>query len=216
MTASARNRYRCWKKHLRKHLVNEKLVLAGRKYGILYSNPSGKKVTFRLFAESGVGIDKCDEISAPEVAKRCIPLDLNPGLSLTKYMKRMKLSFTSTIPTLILEPGMFEQIDDIKAAGTGNEMTDGCGFDLEGGAEQSVHGVHSEPRPTKSRYWNISANGPCWRWFLSLFELPGTDWRFEGNVDRRRQSRWHQSLLQRKSEEVLRASDRANGLASAK
>ncbi|KAL9182381.1 hypothetical protein ACHAXT_013033 [Thalassiosira profunda] len=116
------------KKHLRKHLVNEKLVLAGRKYGILYSNPSGKKVTFRLFVESGVGIDKCDEISAPEVAKRCIPLDLNPGLSLTKYMKRMKLSFTSTIPTLILEPGMLEQIDDIKAAGTGNEMTDGCGL----------------------------------------------------------------------------------------
>jgi len=118
------------KSHIKEHFRNNKLELAGRKYGVLYSNASqGKTVIFRLFAESGVGIRKCDEICSPQVAACCIPPSLNPGLSLTTYMKRMKLSFTSTMPSFVLEPGMLEVIPDIKAHGnTGNVMTDGCGL----------------------------------------------------------------------------------------
>jgi len=118
------------------------MELAGRKYGLLYSNPSCKTVVFRLFAEGGIGIRECDEITAPDVAARCIPSALNPGLSLTKYMKRMKLSFTSTVPSLIIKRGMLEVIPDIKAEDDGEDdgygrsshnhesliMTDGCGL----------------------------------------------------------------------------------------
>mmetsp|Transcript_30851 Transcript_30851/g.65187 ORF Transcript_30851/g.65187 Transcript_30851/m.65187 type:complete len:939 (+) Transcript_30851:3010-5826(+) len=136
------------KKHLKNHLRNNKIVLSGRQYGILYSNPSEKTVIFRLFAESGIGIEKCDEISAAQVAAYCIPTTLNQGLSLTKYMKRMKLSFTTTIPSFTLKMGMLEEIPDIKAIGNENNiMTDGCGLISRGAlSEVYSHYTYNQDR----------------------------------------------------------------------
>eukprot|EP00804_Cyclotella_cryptica_P011893 CCRYP_004391-RA/>CCRYP_004391-RA protein AED:0.01 eAED:0.01 QI:2070/1/1/1/1/1/5/1265/829 len=116
--------------YLKNHFTSDnKLHLAGRNYGIIYSNPSEMPVVLRLFAESGVGIKTCDEISASQVAETCIPLALNPGLSLTSYMKRMQLSFTMTIPSLALKPDMLEAIPDIVGdINRENIMTDGCGL----------------------------------------------------------------------------------------
>eukprot|EP00581_Thalassiosira_minuscula_P004070 CAMPEP_0183738876 /NCGR_PEP_ID=MMETSP0737-20130205/55664_1 /TAXON_ID=385413 /ORGANISM="Thalassiosira miniscula, Strain CCMP1093" /LENGTH=1209 /DNA_ID=CAMNT_0025973521 /DNA_START=281 /DNA_END=3910 /DNA_ORIENTATION=+ len=117
------------KKHMNNHLRRAKLEVAGRTYGILHSHPNGKKVMFRFFAEKGVGISSCEEISASQVATCCIPRTLNPDLSLTTYMKRINLSFTLTVPSLILKPGMFEVIEDIYADGNNKRiMTDGCGL----------------------------------------------------------------------------------------
>lgn len=121
------------KKRLNVHLKYGRLLLAGREYGVLHAHPPGRKVVFRLFAERGVGIRARDEITAPEVAARCIPTSLNPNLSLAQYMKRMKLSFTTTVPTVVLTPGMLEVIEDTKADGDGDGdgggvMTDGCGL----------------------------------------------------------------------------------------
>lgn len=106
--------------------ADKKLLIAGRQYGILYSNPSEIPVIFRLFAESGVGIDKC--VSASEVAARCIPpKPINPELSLSRYMKRMQLSFTPSVPSLRLDRHQLEAITDIHGNG-GCNMTDGCGL----------------------------------------------------------------------------------------
>ena len=103
-----------------------KLIIAGRQYAIFYANSSESPVIFKLFAESGRGINKSDEMSVSEFVSSCIPPSLNPNLSVTKYMKRMKLSFTSTVPSLVLKPGELEAIPDIH--GVNGCMTDGCGL----------------------------------------------------------------------------------------
>jgi hypothetical protein len=118
------------RRYLKDYFTSDnKLHLAGRRYGIIYSNPSEMPVVFRLFAEAGVGINTCDEISVSQVAESCIPLALNPSVSLTSYMKRMQLSFTLTMPSLALKSAMLEPIPDIEGAGNReNIMTDGCGL----------------------------------------------------------------------------------------
>jgi ribonuclease HI len=121
-------------KYFKQHFTSEnKLQLAGRKWGVIYSNPSETPVILRLFAESGVGISKSDEMTAPQVAAHCIPRtvnpDMNPDLTLSQYMKRMQLNFTSTIPSFKLEAGMLVPIPEIFGGSNNeNEMTDGCGL----------------------------------------------------------------------------------------
>jgi hypothetical protein len=117
---------RTLKGHTKKFFTaDNKIVIAGRKYAILYSNPSDTPVTFRLFAESGVGIK--EDIDVTEAAWCCIPPTFNPQLSLTKYMKRMQLNFTESIPSLALTEGELEAIDDILGSDD-HVMTDGCGL----------------------------------------------------------------------------------------
>ena len=122
---------KCNLKTLKQHYIkcfftaDNKLLIAGRQYSILYSNTSEIPVIFRLFAESGIGINKC--ISASEVAACCIPKPINPDLSLTKYMKRMQLSFTPSVPSLRLDQHQLEAITDIHGK-DGCIMTDGCGL----------------------------------------------------------------------------------------
>lgn len=105
---------------------DDKLFIAGRQYAIFHANFSESPVTFRLFAESGSGINKSEELSVSEFVTSCIPPLLNPNLSVSKYMKRMKLSFTSTVPSLVLQLGELEAIPDIH--GVDGCMTDGCGL----------------------------------------------------------------------------------------
>jgi ribonuclease HI len=113
------------KDNMKKIFTDNKVIIAGRRYAILYSNTYEMPVIFRLFAESGVGIE--NDVSVTEVASCCIPPALNPQLSLTKYMKRMQLNFTGSIPSLVLAEGELEAIDDI-CGFDDNIMTDGCGL----------------------------------------------------------------------------------------
>ena len=110
-----------------KLFLERKVSIAGRQHGLIYSKPSGKTQVYRLFAEKGPGISPDDEISAPQVASTCIPIDLNPALCQAKYMKRMKLVYTDTTPSLTLEAGMLQEIEDILSPDK-REMTDGCGL----------------------------------------------------------------------------------------
>ena len=102
--------------------------IAGRKYGLFWAKHTRIQEVFVMFAESGIGIPEEDEMSAHFAASLCIPRDLNKDLSVEKYMKRMKLCFSDTTPTLTLEKGMLEHIEDIHGALSGNIMTDGCGL----------------------------------------------------------------------------------------
>jgi hypothetical protein len=119
-------------------------LIAGRKYGLFWAKTSMKRQTYIMFAESGVGIRASDEISSPSAAALCIPRACNPNLSIATFMKRMKLCFSDTTPSLPLETGMLEGIQDI-TSDVGNIMTDGCGL-LSREALESVwtHYVHSK------------------------------------------------------------------------
>jgi hypothetical protein len=116
-----------FKSNIRRFFTDgSKLIIAGRQYSIFHSNASETPVIFRLFAESGVGIDERDNLSSSQLADYCIPSTLNE-LSVTKYMKRMKLCFTLTTPSLSLNLGELTAIPDIYG-NNGCIMTDGCGL----------------------------------------------------------------------------------------
>jgi RNA dependent RNA polymerase len=55
-----------------------------------------------LFAERGPDLD---EVSVSHVRERCIPQLMNPELTLGKWVKRIKLSFSTTTVGCILPPG---------------------------------------------------------------------------------------------------------------
>lgn len=132
------------------HLHEKEVCVAGRKYGLLYSKPSETTQVYRLFAEKGTGISLEDEMTAVQVAQKCIPLDLNPTLCLAKYMKRMKLVFTDTIPSLTLEAGMLQRVEDILSP-ENREMTDGCGL-VSRDALDKIYSCYVVNREERERY----------------------------------------------------------------
>jgi len=134
---------------IKSHL-EKKISIGGRKYGLLYSKPSEKTQVYRLFAERGPGISPKEEMTTPQVAKRCIPLDLNPTICLAKYMKRMKLVFTDTTPSLTLEAGMLQRVEDIMSP-ENREMTDGCGL-VSREAIDLIYSHYQHYREERNRY----------------------------------------------------------------
>ena len=103
----------------------QKTVLCGRTYAYLWCKAQKSPQCFVLFAERGFGITK--EISAEEVLDWCIPRDLNPGLTIGKELKRMKLSFSKTNAAFVLPENSVELIEDILGE-SGIVMTDGAGL----------------------------------------------------------------------------------------
>ena len=76
-----------------------------------------------LFAVSGQGIKEIDVESARD---RCIPTKMNPDMSLGKWIKRMKLSFSTTTATCVLPPKSVSLLQDFEKAGIAE--IDGAGL----------------------------------------------------------------------------------------
>ena len=99
------------------------LWIAGRRYTFLWSKATKSPQCFVLFAEEGIGLDAT--VSAEVVKEWCIPSCLNPGLTLGKQQKRMKLSFSKTTASGTLPENCIETVPDITV---NKVMTDGCGL----------------------------------------------------------------------------------------
>jgi RNA dependent RNA polymerase len=76
-----------------------------------------------LFAVSGQGIKEIDVESARD---RCIPTKMNHDMSLGKWIKRMKLSFSTTTATCVLPPKSVSLLQDFEKVGIAE--IDGAGL----------------------------------------------------------------------------------------
>jgi len=108
-------------------LVRTELWIAERRWSFLWSKKCESPQVFVFFAEEGRGIGRAERISAQDVLNWCIPRKFNPGLSVDTLDKRMKLSFSTTVPSGVLPPNSVSKVDDI-VADSGDIMTDGCGL----------------------------------------------------------------------------------------
>jgi hypothetical protein len=117
----------------------QKNVLCGRTYTYLWCKAQKSPQCFVLFAERGFGIT--EELTAEQVRDWCIPRELNPGLTIAKELKRMKLSFSKTTPSLVLPDNSVVLIEDIFGE-SGSLMTDGAGL-ISKGALNEVWKWHS-------------------------------------------------------------------------
>jgi hypothetical protein len=78
-----------------------------------------------LFAERGVGIKPEQELTVFELWQWCIPKELNAGITLGKFIKRIKLAYSKTTFGGILPRGSvevlpdFEQDDAVEIDGSG-------------------------------------------------------------------------------------------------
>ena len=76
-----------------------------------------------LFAVSGQNIDN---VSVEDARNRCIPGDCNLNLSLGKWVKRMKLNFSTTTATCALPPSCVDVLNDCEDDGVA--QIDGAGL----------------------------------------------------------------------------------------
>ena len=107
-------------------LFSQPLLICGRSYRFLWAKKDKAPQIYVLFAESGKGISNDEETLVEDVQEWMIPHSLNQQLSIEKYFKRAKLSFSKTTPAGILPDGCVKIVTDIKNGGV--EMTDGCGL----------------------------------------------------------------------------------------
>lgn len=76
-----------------------------------------------LFAVSGQGIEN---VSVKDARDRCIPSKYNRNISLGKWVKRMKLNFSTTTATCILPPNCVDVVKDFEDDGVA--QIDGAGL----------------------------------------------------------------------------------------
>ena len=86
-----------------------KALLFGRTYRYLWCKKEKDPQQFVLFAEEGPGLSPT---SVSDVLNWAIPHDLNGSLSIAKRLKRMKLWFSTTIPTACLPAGSVRIVPD--------------------------------------------------------------------------------------------------------
>jgi hypothetical protein len=99
--------------------------LCGRKYTFLCATSSSLRSNRVIYwCESGYDITK--NISCGEIRRWTGVTPKSCSNSVAKYVSRLGLSLSSTIPTIKLQMEQIEIIDDIKR--NGYEFTDGCGF----------------------------------------------------------------------------------------
>jgi RNA dependent RNA polymerase len=74
----------------------------GRWFRYLWCSKHKSPQAFVLFAEKGIGIPKDKELTVEDAMRMCIPDNENPDLTISKFSKRMKLTFSSTVqgPTI--------------------------------------------------------------------------------------------------------------------
>ena len=110
-------------------LFSKCINIGGRKYRLLWVDVAKSPQCYVLFAESGSDIDQF--ISVDDVSNFCFPLSLNLGTTISKKIKRMKLSFSTTVPSGVLPRGSLCRIPDLYRKNCKGEkivMTDGCGL----------------------------------------------------------------------------------------
>mmetsp|Transcript_15738 Transcript_15738/g.35423 ORF Transcript_15738/g.35423 Transcript_15738/m.35423 type:complete len:2029 (+) Transcript_15738:194-6280(+) len=107
-------------------IVTSKLWIANRCWEFLWAKKAEDPQVFVFFAVEGIGIKQSEHILAESVLDWCIPSAFNPGLTIDKLNKRMKLSFSTTTPAGVLPENSLSLIDDI--VNNGEVMTDGCGL----------------------------------------------------------------------------------------
>ncbi|KAG1418323.1 hypothetical protein G6F58_005118 [Rhizopus delemar] len=87
-----------------------------------------KDATLVFFATEGIDLEP---ISIQQVIDWHLPITENWAMTMSKYVSRMSLGYSSSIPTIQFEPDQIEYIDDIystTAKGSAACMTDGCGI----------------------------------------------------------------------------------------
>lgn len=99
-----------------------------------------------LFAESGDGID---DVSVQAVRERCIPSASNADLSLGKWVKRMKLNFSTTTATCKLPPNCVSILSDFEEKGVA--QIDGAGL-ISSMALQAVWNGYSKGNDVICRF----------------------------------------------------------------
>ena len=105
------------------------LIIAGRNYRLLWADVTSSPQRYLLFAESGIDVDTF--ISIDDVSSFCYPASFNTGTTIKRKVKRMKLSFSETIPSGVLPEGSLMRTEDKyykNMHGKKTIMTDGCGL----------------------------------------------------------------------------------------
>lgn len=108
---------------VRGQLLERPFVFCGRRYKFLWCKHTKTPQEYVMFAEKGVGIKS--RIRVEQVRDWCIPMALNGSLTLASEIKRIKLSFSRTTPTVCLPEHSMLVEQDIRVKS--NLMTDGCG-----------------------------------------------------------------------------------------
>jgi hypothetical protein len=106
--------------------LSRAVSLAGRELKLLWCKQTKNPQCYVLFAESGKGIGKNDELKVDNVWRWAIPPESNEGLTTEKAWKRMKLLFSKTTSAGVLPSGSIKIVDDIEEDGI--NRTDGCGL----------------------------------------------------------------------------------------
>jgi hypothetical protein len=99
----------------------------GRHWSLFWCKMGKSPQSYILFAESGMGISSEDERSVAQLWEWCIPQALNPDITVGKFMKRLKLSFSKVTPAGVLPEGSVELLPDFGVVGEVQEI-DGCGL----------------------------------------------------------------------------------------
>jgi hypothetical protein len=101
--------------------------LYGRHWSLFWCKMGKSPQSYIMFAESGVGISSEDERSVAQLWEWCIPQALNPDITVGKFMKRLKLSFSQVTPAGVLPEGSVEVLPDFGVVSDIQEI-DGCGL----------------------------------------------------------------------------------------
>lgn len=102
------------------------ILVGGRTFRFLWCKKDKSPQAYVLFAEQGCGIPVSEECTVSEVIRRCIPQSYNPDLTLGKWAKRMKMSFSRTTEGCKLPPGSVMMLEDFGRAGV--TEVDGAGL----------------------------------------------------------------------------------------
>jgi hypothetical protein len=91
--------------------------LFGRHWSLLWCQMAKCPQRYVLFAEKGVGIRPEEERSVTQLHEWCIPRRLNSGITIGKFYKRLKLSYSQTASAGLLPRGSVELLPDLGIAG---------------------------------------------------------------------------------------------------
>jgi RNA dependent RNA polymerase len=90
------------------------IVCCGRTFRYMWCKKEKSPQAYLLFAEKGVGIPREDELTVEKLMDRCIPKALNPEITISKFSKRMKLSFSTTMEGPIINQSCISVVPDFE------------------------------------------------------------------------------------------------------
>jgi hypothetical protein len=110
-----------------KRFFGSSKYLYGRHWSLFWCKMGKSPQTYIFFAEKGVGIKPEEEIEIDDVWEWCIPKALNPNITIGKFMKRLKISFSNVTSAGPLPEASVELIPDFDGKGNVKEI-DGNGL----------------------------------------------------------------------------------------